>query len=167
MIFLMALVAGAAGAALGGGAGMLLLGILGAASGGARGDIGSAFFLVAFIIPVGIPAGLAAGVVLALRRRGIRSRAQTWGYLGAVAATIAGISGAGLAAYIFTIDDIINPNGPTPLLAFEVRLPASAPLPARGGIELRTDKNRMPGSWKPQSVRQDGDRTVFAGEVEI
>ena len=169
MTFLLALFAGIAGAAVGGGAGALLLGVLGAASPGGSGgtDIGTAFVLVAIFIPLGTLSGLAGGVVLVLRRRGIRARRQGAAYIAGVAATVICVTGVATWAYIFTIDDIMNPNGPPPLIAFEVRLPAGKPLPAKNGVTLWTDKNSMPGSWNPQSVRKDGDRTVFAGEVEM
>jgi hypothetical protein len=168
MTFLLAVLAGFGGGAAGAGFGALLLAMLGAVSGTPAGsDIGAAFLLAAIIVPLGTLAGLAGGVMLVLRRQGISGRGRITAYLASVFATVVCVAGAATWAYIFAIDDIMNPNGPTPRLAFEVRLPPGKALPGRNGIELHTDKNRMPGSWNPQSVRKEDDNTVFAGEVEM
>ena len=80
---------------------------------------------------------------------------------------------AGAAYYWYalaTATPWLNPNAATPVLQFEVRLPAGAALPAAArdvAIELQTDQNRMPGEPRLNQFRRDGDRAVIAGDVEL
>jgi hypothetical protein len=130
-----------------------------------RGDIGAAFVMVAIFMPIGILGGLAVGAVPVLRSRGIRSGKQVAGYLAGVIATLLAVTAGIGGLYIYTVEDFMRD---TPLLMFEIRVPDGQPLPLGDRIELRTDKNRMPGSFKPQqSVRKEGNVWVFAGNVEM
>jgi hypothetical protein len=55
-------------------------------------------------------------------------------------------------------------------MVFEVRLPAGSALPNSARditIELQTDINRMPGEPRFNQFRNDGDRPVIAGDVEL
>jgi hypothetical protein len=81
---------------------------------------------------------------------------------------------AGIGAYIAyayaTATPWLNRNGATPLLVFEVRLPAGVTVPASAQgitIELQTDLNTMPGEVSPAAFRRDGDQAVIVGEVEL
>ena len=60
-------------------------------------------------------------------------------------------------------------SGP-PRLDFEIRLPPGAvPLeqPGRIGIQLNTERNRMPGEIHPARTRQEEGRTILSGSVEL
>jgi len=80
---------------------------------------------------------------------------------------------AGTAYYVYAVTTAtpwLNPNAATPLLVFEVRLPAGTALPnsvRNIAIELQTDINRMPGEPRFNRFRSDGDRPVIAGDVEL
>ncbi|WP_245288531.1 MULTISPECIES: hypothetical protein [unclassified Bradyrhizobium] len=81
----------------------------------------------------------------------------------AAAATYLGV------AYM-TATPWLNRNGATPLLVFEVRLPAGATVPKSPQditIELQTDLNTMPGELNAAGFHSDGDQPVIAGEVEL
>ena len=60
-------------------------------------------------------------------------------------------------------------SGP-PRLDFEIRLPPGATLPANAGairIELSTERNSMPGEIFPARTREEENRVVIAGSVEL
>ncbi|MDB5579772.1 MAG: hypothetical protein JWR80_4948 [Bradyrhizobium sp.] len=88
-----------------------------------------------------------------------------------VVVVLCGAAGGAYYAYaVATATPWLNPNAATPILQFEVRLPAGVPLPAAArdvAIELQTDQNRMPGETKFNQFRRDGDRSVMVGEVEL
>ncbi|WP_249137914.1 hypothetical protein [Bradyrhizobium canariense] len=81
---------------------------------------------------------------------------------------------AGIGVYMAyayaTATPWLNRNGSTPLLVFEVRLPAGATVPKSPQgitIGLQTDLNTMPGELNPAGFRSDGDQPVITGEVEL
>src|SRR5437773_1492887 len=64
----------------------------------------------------------------------------------------------------------LNPNAATPVLEFDIRLPAGMAPPNSTrdiAIELQTDINTMPGEPRFNLVRRDGDRSVIAGQVDL
>jgi hypothetical protein len=81
------------------------------------------------------------------------------------------VVGAIVAAYmISTATPWLNPKGGPVWLQFEVRLPSGGAWPVANEIEieLQTDLNRMPGELRPDQFRRDdGDRPVIVGEVEL
>jgi len=91
----------------------------------------------------------------------------------AFAALVALCAIAGTAYYadaVSTATPWLNPNNATPLLVFEVRLPAGSALPnsaSEVSVELQTDINTMPGEPKFKLFRRDDDRPVIAGDVEL
>lgn len=69
-------------------------------------------------------------------------------------------------------DFSLNPGGPNPVLQFEVRLPAGAPMPAEKDIRASLhspphDQRDMWTTMKPELFRRDGERVVLVGEAEI
>jgi hypothetical protein len=126
------------------------------------------------LAPLGAIAGLVLGTTLATRLRG---RENTGGLLRnslkAFAVTVALCAAAGTSYYVYAVTTAtpwLNPNAATPLLVFEVRLPAGAALPNSVrdiAIELQTDINRMPGEPRFNRFRNDGDKPVIAGDVEL
>ncbi|MGY8677170.1 hypothetical protein Q2941_05060 [Bradyrhizobium sp. UFLA05-153] len=140
---------------------------------GNRADPITTGLLAVFVIA---PAGAIAGLVLATKltthkdaNAGILTR-NSLKSLGVVALLCVGASATYLAVAYMTATPWLNRNGATPLLVFEVRLPAGVMVPtsAQGiAIELQTDLNTMPGEVTPAAFYRDGDQPVIAGEVEL
>ena len=163
---------GVTGAVVGFVATLLILELVGF---GNRADpIMSGILALLVIAPLGAIAGLVLGTTLATRLRGGENTGGLLrNSLKALAVVVALCIAAGTAYYAFAVTTgtpWLNPNAATPLLVFEVRLPAGAALPnsARDiAIELQTDINRMPGEPRFNQFRSDGDRPVIAGDVEL
>ncbi|MBR1223892.1 hypothetical protein JQ600_03130 [Bradyrhizobium sp. AUGA SZCCT0176] len=163
---------GVAGAAVGFAATLLIVELVG--SGNRADPIGSALLAVFVFAPAGAIAGLVLGTKLAMRMRGGENTGSLAGNsLRAFGALILLCAAAGTAYYVYAVTTAtpwLNPNAATPLLQFEVRLPAGAALPASAAdvaIELQTDQNSMPGAPRFNQFRRDGDRPVIAGDVEL
>jgi hypothetical protein len=142
---------------------------------GNRADpIMSGILALLVIAPLGAIAGLVLGTTLARRLRGgENSGGLLRNSLKALAVVVVLCVAAGTAYYVYAVTTAtpwLNPNAATPLLVFEVRLPAGAALPNSARditIELQTDLNTMPGELQPNQFRRDGDRPVIAGNVEL
>lgn len=163
---------GVAGAIVGFIAAILLSELLGF---GNRADPIASGLLALFVIgPIGAIAGLVLGTKLAM----LVPKSEPTGSLArnsfkSFAALVALCAAAGSAYYVYAVNTAtpwLNPNAATPLLEFEVRLPAGTALPASGddvAFELETDVNTMPGEPRPNRFRRDGDKPVVAGDVEL
>jgi hypothetical protein len=166
MTYVLAFLAAIAGAA----AGALLGGIIGGALAPMFGissfEGASGYFVVFVCAPIGGLIGLVVGAVWMLRQRGVRSAGALAGRFSIVVLGLIAMA-AGVLAYLYLSQDILNPNGPTPRLAFEIRLPPgiAPPTDRDRGIELQTSKNRMPPNTLTMS--QDGDRAIIAGTVDL
>jgi hypothetical protein len=142
---------------------------------GNRADpIKSGILALLVLAPLGAIAGLVLGTTLVTRLRGGENTGTLLrNSLKALVVVVALCVAAGTAYYVYAVTTAtpwLNPNAATPLLVFEVRLPAGAALPnsARDiAIELQTDINRMPGEPRFNRFRSDGDRPVIAGDVEL
>lgn len=166
MTYLLALIAGIAGAV----AGYFLGATLGFGVAGALGvsDFeGGRGMLAAFVLgPAGGLAGLILSAWLVIRYRGgHRSFGAVIKRLGLVALGIAVIAAAALG-YMYMTQPILNPSGRTPQLAFEIRLPPGTPLNVKRDVQLNTEKNIMPGSFAAET-RVDADRPVITGVVDV
>jgi len=163
---------GIVGAVAGFVAAMLALELIGF---GDRADpIGSGMLVLLVYAPAGAVAGLVLGTLVAMRLRQPRDAggliANSFKAFGGLVVLIATVGGLYAWYAVETATPWLNRNGATPLLLFEVRLPAGAAMPASADdvkIELQTDQNTMPGEPKPDRFRRDGDRPVVAGEVEL
>jgi hypothetical protein len=142
---------------------------------GNRADpIMSGILALLVLAPLGAIAGLVLGTTLARRlRRGENTGTLLRNSLKALAVVVALCVAAGTSYYFYAVTTAtpwLNPNAATPLLVFEVRLPAGAALPNSPrdiAIELQTDINRMPGEPRLNRFRSDGERPVIAGDVEL
>jgi hypothetical protein len=119
-----------------------------------------------FIAPVGGLAGLLLGTWCTLYLRGAPSILSAVAYSGLVLA----IGAAVTYLVLDQADDIVRPNQATLELEFEIRLPpgTAAPEPLKAvAVELRTDRNTMPGALIARMTRKDGERAVLGGRVEV
>jgi hypothetical protein len=129
---------------------------------------GRAMFAFLGVGPFGALAGLVLGVLIVLRYQGgYRGLA---GLAGRTAAVVIGLAAAtGLGLWIYSLSgDVLVTNGPAPRLAFEIRFPPDAVLPAKlegVGVDLDTDKNSMPAAYL--RTGSDGARPVLSGVVEL
>jgi hypothetical protein len=168
MTYVLALLAAIAGCALGAGLGMAVAGMLAPVLGISSFEGASGYFAVLIGGPIGGLLGLVLGAVLVLRKRGHHGFGAIAGRLGLVVIGVAAIAAAGIGV-LYLSQDILNPNGPAPQLAFEIRLPAGASPPSSDErpIELQTSKNRMPALMQREAARDDGGRPVVVGLVEM
>src|SRR5215472_15199028 len=125
---------------------------------------GAGYFAVAIALLV---TALVAPVVivLTLYRRGVRG---IWLFVGLliVCASMFAIGASGLGIWYAAQPHVLNLNGPTPLLEFEVKPPAGQSVQNLASVEpeLDTDRNRMPGYWHTDAPENSG---VRAGYVEL
>jgi hypothetical protein len=166
MTLLLSLLAGIAGAAIGGAAAAALTMLLGGLFGVSDFEGGRGMLAIWGIGPLGGLAGIVGGIVLVLRRRGGFSLGGIAWRLPAVIAAILALASFGLW-WGYETRPVLNTSGPAPRLAFEVRLPPG--VAAAGGVkaELHTEKNKMPGLVSRDAPGSDNSRAVLAGSVEL
>lgn len=169
MTFILALLAGIAGAVIcylgATAAGFVLAG----ASGMSDFEGGRAMFAAFVVGPLGGLIGLAVGIWLVLRTRG-RYRGGGIVWRGALVVVAIGALVAGGIGYMVATNEILNPNALPLQLDFEIRLPAGSAMPTRVdrvSVDLQTDRNTMPAVLDADATRMDGDRAVLAGLVEL
>ena len=153
---------------IGVGAGLFLGFALGAALAAAfhvstfEGEAGYFAVVIALLVTVVVTP---ACVLLALYWRGVRS---IWLFLGLVivCVSIAAIGASGFGIWYAAQPHVLNINGPTPLLEFEVKPAAGQSLESLANVEteLDTDRNTMPGYWHTDAPVNAG---VRAGYVEV
>lgn len=104
-------------------------------------------------------------IVLTLYWRGVR---RIWLFIGLVivGVSIVAIAASGFGIWYAAQPHILNINGPTPLLEFEVKPPAGQSVENLANVqpELDTDRNAMPGYWHTDAPQNPG---VRAGYVEV
>lgn len=104
-------------------------------------------------------------ILATLYWRGVRS---IWLFIGLVmvCVSIAGIGASGFGIWYAAQPHVLNLNGPTLLLEFEVKPPAGQSLETFADVEPRldTDRNSMPGYWHTEAPQNPGAR---AGYVEL
>jgi energy-coupling factor transporter transmembrane protein EcfT len=152
-------------------------GILGALFGGLIGSLlasamhvpareGESGYFIIFVGLIAIGIVTPASVLLTLYWRGVR---KWWLLLGLIIAFtgIAGVGAAGFGIWYMAQPHLLNANGPTPRLEFEVKPPDGASLGTLADVraELDTDRNVMPADWNNES----GDRNSGArgGAVDL
>ena len=104
-------------------------------------------------------------ILLTLYWRGIRG---IWLFTGlmTVCLSLALIAVSGFGVWYAAQPHVLNINGPTPLLEFEVKPPGGQSLEALNDVEpeLDTDRNAMPGYWHTDASQSPDMR---AGYVEV
>lgn len=127
---------------------------------------GASAYFVAFIGLIGGGIGLVATPVWWMRRRG-RNWSAVVPRLAASLAILAGLVVLAVGT-MYLLDDKLVRNEVPPRLVFELRLPPGAkPVTATDRIELHTANNAMPGQWRLERSRVEGDRIVVVGDVEM
>jgi hypothetical protein len=125
---------------------------------------GAGYFAVAIALLVTciVAPGL---ILLTLYWRGTRG---IWLFLGliAVCLSLALIAVSGFGIWYAGQPHVLNINGPTPLLEFEVKPPTGQSVESLTQVqsELDTDRNVMPGYWHTDAPQDPG---VRAGYVEL
>jgi hypothetical protein len=104
-------------------------------------------------------------ILLTLYWRGVRS---IWLFVGLVIVclSIGAIAASGFGIWYAAQPHVLNINGPTPHLEFEVKPPAGQSTESLAKVEpeLDTDRNAMPGYWHTDAPENSG---VRAGYVEV
>ena len=150
------------------GAGLFLGFALGAALAAAfhvstfEGEAGYFAAAIALIVTFIVAPGL---ILLTLYWRGTRG---LWLFVGliTVCVSLGIIAVSGFGIWYAGQPHVLNINGPTPLLEFEVKPPAGQSLQSLADVqpELDTDRNAMPGYWHTDAPQDPG---VRAGYVEL
>jgi hypothetical protein len=124
----------------------------------------SAYFTVAIALIVTCIV-TPVSILVTLYWRGVR---RIWLLIGLVmvCVSIAAIGASGLGIWYAAQPHVLNLNGPTPLLEFEVKPPAGQSLDTLADVEpeLDTDRNAMPGYWHTEAPENPNAR---AGYVEL
>jgi hypothetical protein len=159
---------GILGGIIGLGAGLFLGFALGAALAAGfhvstfEGEAGYFAALIAILVTIIITP---VSILLTLYWRGVRS---IWLFVGLaiVCLSIGAIAASGFGIWYAAQPHILNINGLTPLLEFEVKPPAGQSVQSLADVqpELDTDRNAMPGYWHTDSTES---ANVRAGYVEV
>jgi hypothetical protein len=126
----------------------------------------SGYFAVAIALIVGLIV-TPSSIILTLYWRGIRG---IWLFVGLITVcfSIVAIAASGFGLWYAGQPHILNINGPTPLLEFEVKPPDGQSVQGLADLqpELDTDRNPrpMPGYWHTDAPENPG---VRAGYVEL
>jgi hypothetical protein len=144
--------------------GFLLGGVLAAAFHVSTFEGEAGYFAVAIALIVAVITTPTA-ILLALYWRGVR---RIWLLAGlvVVCVSIAAITASGFGIWYAGQPHVLNLNGPTPLLEFEVKPPVGQSIQSLADVqpELDTDRNAMPGYWHTDSAEAT---SVRAGYVEV
>lgn len=174
MTYLLAALAGLAGAA----AGWFIAAAIGSMIAGAMGVTnfeGARGMLAAWVFgPVGAVAGLCVGLWLVLRYvGGFTSFGDIAWRGGAVTLALVAIAAAAVVFRLHTLPMLGGGRSLPPQLIFEIRVPVALALPAERHllkIELHTDKNSadalLTGPWPPPAGG-DSDARIIAGLVDL
>lgn len=125
---------------------------------------GAGYFAISIAILVTIVVAPVL-IVVTLFWRGIRG---IWLFIGLVivCVSIFAIAASGLGIWYAAQPHVLNLNGPTPLLEFEVKPPTGQSPETLADVEpqLDTDRNSMPGYWHTEAPENPA---VRAGYVEL
>jgi hypothetical protein len=104
-------------------------------------------------------------IVLTLYWRGVRS---IWLFVGLVMVclSMAAIGASGFGIWYAAQPHVLNINGPTPLLEFEIKPPNGQSVQSLANVEaeLDTDRNTMPAYWHTEPTENPN---VRAGYIEL
>lgn len=125
---------------------------------------GAGYFAVVIAVLVTVLLAPVA-IVFTLYWRGIRG---IWLFIGLVIVCVSmfAIGASGLGIWYAAQPHVLNLNGQTPLLEFEVKPPEGQSVENLANVEpeLDTDRNSMPGTWRTEAPETQG---VRGGYVEM
>jgi hypothetical protein len=127
-----------------------------------EGEAGYFAAAIALIVTCIVAPGL---ILLTLYWRGTRGLSLFAGLI-TVCLSLGIIAVSGFGIWYAGQPHVLNINGPTPLLEFEVKPPAGQSIESLADVqpELDTDRNAMPGYWHTDPPENPG---VRAGYVEL
>jgi hypothetical protein len=161
---LLGIVGGIIGVAAGSFLGFALGAILASAFHVSSFEGGAGYFAIAIAILVTVVVAPVV-ILVTLYWRGIRG---IWLFIGLVVVSVSmfAIAASGVGIWYAAQPHVLNLNGPTPLLEFEVKPPAGQSLESLANVEpeLDTDRNAMPGTWRTEAPETP---EVRAGYVEM
>ncbi len=170
MTYLIAVIAGIIGAALGWIVAAALALLIGNLLEVSNFEGGLGMLAVLGFGPIGGLIGLVAGVWFTLRWRGHVGHGSVAWRIPVVILAIASLVAGAMWYFYETRSNLSTSHGGTPRLEFEIRLPPGTdpdtPL-SRLRIELNTERNRIPGLVFDNASRQEGDRLIIVGSVEL
>ena len=127
-----------------------------------EGEAGYFAVAIALLVTCVVAPGL---ILLTLYWRGTRG---LWLFVGLISVcfSLAVIAVSGFGIWYAGQPHVLNINGPTPQLEFEVKPPAGQSVQSLADVqpELDTDRNAMPGYWHTDAPQDQG---VRAGYVEL
>jgi len=127
-----------------------------------EGEAGYFAAAIALLVTCIVAPGL---ILLTLYWRGIRG---LWLFAGLITVcfSLCVIAVSGFGIWYAGQPHVLNINGPTPLLEFEVKPPTGQSVESLTNVqpELDTDRNAMPGYWHTDAPQDPGAR---AGYVEL
>jgi hypothetical protein len=125
---------------------------------------GESGYFIIFVALIVIAVATPAAVLVTLYWRGVR---KWWLLVGTVVVFcgIFAVSAAGFGLWYARQPHVLNLNGPTPRLEFEVKPPQGLAVEALAGVdaELDTDRNVMPGDWNTNNQNPG----VRSGAVDL
>jgi len=167
MTYVLALLAGIAGAIIGYAASGSVAAVLANVMGMSNFEGAIGYFAFFGIGPIGGLVGLIAGIWIVLHRRGFRAGAIAG--RGVIVIAAIAVLVAGTLALFYVNRSIIAPNSLPPQLMFEIRLPPGVAPADQSDISimLDTDKNSMPAWLAKKWVRTEDGRAILSGGVEL
>jgi hypothetical protein len=124
-----------------------------------EGEAGYFAIVIALLVTIVVAP---VAIVLTLYWRGIRG---IWLFIGLVivCVSMSAIGASGLGIWYAAQPHVLNLNGPTPLLEFEVKPPEGQSVENLANVEpeLDTDRNAMPGIWRTQTPETPGVRARY------
>lgn len=167
MTYVLAIVAGLAGAAIGWLAASMGALAIGGMLGMSDFEGGRAMFAFFGIGPIGGLIGLIGGVVLALRYHGKVSGFGSLARRGLM--VLAAIAALAVAGILFRLHTLPNLERPLPRVVFEIRLPPDAKIPDKKTVRitLDTDKNQTDALLVADWLTQQNGRAVLHGFVDL
>ena len=117
---------------------------------------GAGYFAISIALLVTVLVAPIA-ILLTLYWRGTRG---IWLFIGLVIVCVSmfAIAASGLGIWYAAQPHVLNLNGPTPLLEFEVKPPEGESVENLANVEpeLDTDRNAMPGTWRTEPPETRG-----------
>lgn len=167
MTYLVAILAGIAGAAIGWFATGTITAVIAGMAGMSDFEGGRGTFAFLGVAPIGGVVGLIAGILLSLRYYGKLTGfrillTRSAAVMGAIAALVA----LGILVRLHTLPDLTHP---LPRVVFEIRLPPDVKLPEKKAVRitLDTDKNQTDALLETDWITQENGRAVVHGFVDL